>query len=185
MTSPARVPVRQEDVPLHIDARCIAARVAQIEVSTDGRGGQPVIREVNYPTDGTAVIASVRNVSTNGVNAEDVTAHLKLYDANRKELLTGISKLCWLNSVYEMVDINVEETEHVVLLVRKGGNTFIPFKKCVTTSSGDYLENGKVIAPPNLAMIEVTVLNAWNRKLLPSKFVNVSVETSGLCASTG
>jgi len=129
-----------------------------------------------------AAVASFRNVSTNGVNAENVTAHLRLYDSGGKELLTGISRLCWLDSSFDMTDINVEETGHVVLLVRKDRGLYIPWKRRSNTSAGDLLENGMVDAPTNLASMEITILSEWNRRLLPPRFVEVSLD-NGLSVS--
>jgi len=174
-------PVSPSEVPLQINVRCISARVTNIDLDMDSRG-EPIIREVNSSTGTMAAVASFRNVSTNGVNAENVTAHLRLYDSGGKELLTGISRLCWLDSSFDMTDINVEETGHVVLLVRKDRGLYIPWKRRSNTSAGDLLENGMVDAPTNLASMEITILSEWNRRLLPPRFVEVSLD-NGLSVS--
>lgn len=164
--------------------KCINVRTVDIALNRDR--DHITFKEINYETGIRAAIASFRNAPSFGnqiSDAENVTAHLILRDEDGQEIGTGVSRVCWLNSSYDMVDIDVGESEHVVLLVLKEQSLFIPFWKRRCDGGGDAITLESVEVNNRVAAIEVTLLDSRKYQLLPKVAIKISLENDKMAVT--
>lgn len=124
---------------------------------------------------------NVPEVGKEFCDAEFVTAHLRLTDTFGNEIGTGISRACWLNEKADAADINVAETQHIVLLLRGGDQpniASIPYKRRETTSCGDAISDGNIdLALDQIAQIEVTLVDGEGIPLLAPIRIGINTST--------
>ncbi len=168
------------------DVRFLSARPVNIAASQDDEVGLVIFREVNHYTGFAGIVACFRNEAIYGkrsYNAENVTAHLVMKNRSGQEIGVGISRGCWLNTPNDMIDIDVSESQCVVLALvhakpnEQAAAVFIPCKKRANSVYGDSVTDEAIdIDPEQIAAIEIRLLNSWKFLLLEPTTVNFAIK---------
>jgi hypothetical protein len=172
---PATIPNKQPEAPkkeptrFRWSVKFLSVDSVDMSMREDIDTRLMVFREIDHDTGLKGVVVCFRNEPIFGQraeSAENVTGHLILKDENRKEVGKGISKACWLNTPWDMADIDVGESRRLILLAcSTGGKSAVPCK--VRNSSDDYV-NDEAIAVDlgRVRFIEVMLLDSWKNLLL-------------------
>jgi hypothetical protein len=157
-----------------------SARTCYLGIDEDVTGGF-ILREIDHDTGASGIVVCYRNEPTAGIRtASDVAVHLTLRDAEGKEIGTGVSKACWLNTPKDDIDLEPDIPQHVVLLVAEKEEVTVPWKEW--RSSVGRLESGFYSPPRPVASIEVEIIDSRGEPLMPKLTFSVSMGAGPLAA---
>jgi hypothetical protein len=129
-------------------------------------------------TDVLAVVACFRNepaADRTVLDADHVTANVVYRDSQGREIGEGISRACWLNSEYDIVDFEVGESHCAILVSQANKTLFAPYKRRQRTNHGTALLPGEYQFGELISSIELRLLSSRKHLLLPSIVFDFSV----------
>ena len=172
----------RERVP---NIQCINVRKINLHVGAT-EWGSPIFHEMGSERPEKALVATFRNAEEFGkdfCDAEYVSAHIRLKDANNNEIGTGISRAAWLTHYNDLITIGVAESESVVLWISdRHGDAMIPCRKRAKGSyaSGSSIEDDAIsVDLDKIALMTVTLLGANDKPLLPTVTIRIKGQESG------
>jgi hypothetical protein len=140
-----------------------------------------VITETSQPSPDEGLVVCFRNEAVFGRNirsANGVTAHLRFFDAERREIGIGVSGVVWLNNRHLVMNLGADESACVVVAhAAHDRRVYVHWKERRAADLGAYIiqdREGMLDVDPEFVQIRLT--GARGELLLPP----VTIDTNTL-----